>query len=109
VIYSRKYNKAALVGNANTDIGGLSPSHRAFVDSSGNVKFTDGNAAGGFDVEYRGEYPNSLIPSLDEEAWRISGNNNTTQPNLAADYAALDSRYKWADQADLDANAVTDR
>jgi hypothetical protein len=109
IIYSKKYNKDALIGNATTGIGGLAPSHRAFVDGSGVMKLTDGNAAGGFDVKYRGMFPNSPIPSLDEEAWRIAGNNNTTPPNLAANYAALDGRYKWADQADLDANAVTDR
>jgi hypothetical protein len=106
VIYSKKYNKSALIGNATVGIGGLAPTHRAFVDNSDAVKLTDGNAAGGFDVEYRGQYPNLPVPALDEAAWITAGNNGTTPANLAANYASLDPQYKWDDQADLDSNAV---
>jgi hypothetical protein len=106
VIYSKKYDKSALIGNANKEIGGQAPSHRGFINSSGAVKLTDGNATGGFDVEYRGQYPNLPVPALDEAAWIAAGNNGTTPANLAANYAALDPQYKWSSLTDFNTNAV---
>jgi hypothetical protein len=99
VIISKKYS--SLTTNANN----LKPYHRAFIDSSGNVKLT-GPDLSGIDAKYLGSNSNQPIPSLDEAAWITAGNNGTTPANLAANYASLSSIYKWSSLADFNGNAV---
>jgi hypothetical protein len=100
VVISKKYTKA-LVGGAAT----LKPYHRAFVNAAGQVKLT-GPDLTGIDAKYLGSNSNRPVPSLDEEDWITAGNNGTTPLNLAANYTALDSAYKWADVNDFNTNAV---
>jgi hypothetical protein len=108
IIYAKKYT-----GTPNAT---LKPYHRAFLDTSGQVKLT-GPDLTGIDPKYLGSNPNQPVPSLNEEDWIKFANgatggfspgvsivNGTLQ--LAPSYAALDSQYKWASAADFNANAV---
>jgi hypothetical protein len=103
MIHERKYADDLTIG-ANA----ARPFHRAFVDSTGQIKIVDPDMSG-VDDRYKGADKNVAIPSLSEADWIAAGNASLEKPaDLAANYAALASQYKWKDAADFNANAVTD-
>jgi hypothetical protein len=103
IIYSKRYSPTDVDSEATL----LRPKYRAFVNSLGLVKLTDA-ANSSFAEKYRGSDATKPVPVLDEAAWITAGNSGTTPDNLASNYAALSSQYKWTSASDFNTNAVVE-
>jgi hypothetical protein len=103
VIYDKKYTD-----NLDSNVYNMHPYHRAFVDSSGQIRVVDPEMTG-IDGKYKGSNKNQSIPSLNEEDWITAGNSGLDKPtaDLSSTYASLSSAYKWNDAADFNSNSVS--
>jgi hypothetical protein len=99
VIYDKKYNEPL-----SSNVNNASPLHRAFVNSSGQIKFSNSTWETG-QRKYTGSDSTKPIPFFKEEDWL----DNTDPGYFATSYTDLATKesgeYVLSSLADLDTNA----
>jgi hypothetical protein len=92
VIYDKKYNSSL-----DSSVNNMHPYHRAFVDSSGQIKFSNSAWETG-QRKYTGSNSTQPVPFFEEDYWL----NNTNPGNYAENYADLATKEEGKYVCSLD-------